>query len=844
MSYAPHRPSLPPPPPPKDNPPRPSSAASSGLQQLVIATRGDEDLFSLVRDYDSILSALDVAAEVYDSNTTAIAPAGSAAPSATQGTRSNYSNNSGTRSRDDSLGKGIPLDAASTRSTGAITHKSSTPHLTTANTPSTFFAPSVPDGDDFDLDFDFDDSSVEVRTVASSVRSGNRQPVPSPLLQSLHQPPQHLLSTTATPAISYESLQSLHRAGRITIYKAGSLPKLSSSHSTGDPFWKRRFIVLTHDALHAFRDPVGPSSSSIGHLQLDFSSVVGASVESQFAFDVKTLVPVADPRPGLPAVEYRIWSLKCTGKEAVAAWIAATKLCLSQFRARRQQGGGVSLVSPVDGVSLERGLSTAASEMYSTLGHSSFDRAKDKRPAAAPPPSVVASSAAEAFATTASAAGVSTVSATTTTTTTEKPAHTTDSDSSSNAASTSTATPQNHPATSSHQPVGAQRATSTPAIFQAIKSNISLTDLLQRDNSVHQPQQSQWTQPEEAYLPPLPQAGGKPTKVPQEQQQHVQQHRDSTKPFSSLPQPQRLGSVSIPRSPVAFPAPNIAARSSSLAPLATNPIVPSAASSQVSVSSDVLFQRGVLKQNSVRSNNTNASARPEDTGASAPAPQQNRQPAASSSSSYSYSSNPYSSTPTTPSSSASFGPFSQSHHPFFSSHPYVSAAPPSPAATPPLANYDAPYTPPTAHSRLFPSASFSTPSPSAFSSAPAPAPSPAQSASYQPYIGSHPLHLHRPSHAYAPSPPPAVGRRSADGGNPPPPLQPPPSVVLPADTGKTITLTPYTSKSFELRQRYGDSGLGAGLGGGGGVGGGGGGAAAAGGEKGFGRLMRKLTGRD
>ncbi|KAI9354872.1 hypothetical protein DFJ73DRAFT_921525 [Zopfochytrium polystomum] len=200
-----------------------------------------------------------------------------------------------------------------------------------------------------------DDDLSDRRTIASSVRSGlvpAPSPIPplpsSPLIPPLTSPtpPSLPLEPTTVAAITWGTIQSLHKAGRITIFKAGVLHKLSSSHSTGDPFWKRRFIVLTHDALHAFRDPVTPETESIGYLALDGSSSAAPSDEGPNALDVKTLVPIPDPAPNLPAVEYRIWSLKSKG-DSVAAWIAAAKLAISHFRTRR--GGKSTAASQLDG---------------------------------------------------------------------------------------------------------------------------------------------------------------------------------------------------------------------------------------------------------------------------------------------------------------------------------------------------------------------------------------------------------------------------------------------------------------------------------------------------------------
>ncbi|KAJ1566693.1 hypothetical protein HK405_008811 [Cladochytrium tenue] len=165
-------------------------------------------------------------------------------------------------------------------------------------------------------------------------------------------PPPAYVSTTGTPAVTWDALQALQRQGRATLYKAGALQKLSSTSGTGSAFWKRRFVVLTHDAVHAFREPVTGADTPVGTLPLDATSWAGASEEDRLAFDVRTLVPAVggDGRSGAAAatVEFRVWTLRCADEEALASWTAAAKLCASQLRApharrgrrRRDDGGG------------------------------------------------------------------------------------------------------------------------------------------------------------------------------------------------------------------------------------------------------------------------------------------------------------------------------------------------------------------------------------------------------------------------------------------------------------------------------------------------------------------------
>ncbi|KAJ1555973.1 hypothetical protein HK405_009560 [Cladochytrium tenue] len=147
-------------------------------------------------------------------------------------------------------------------------------------------------------------------------------------------------TTTVAPPVTWDALQELQRQGRATVFKAGVLLKLSSSSSTGEAFWKRRFVVLAHDAVHAFRDPISVAGPAIGFLALDATSSAAPSDEDPLALDIKTLVRAADPRPDLPAVEYRVWTLKCASPEALASWAAAAKLCISQFRSRRRNRVG------------------------------------------------------------------------------------------------------------------------------------------------------------------------------------------------------------------------------------------------------------------------------------------------------------------------------------------------------------------------------------------------------------------------------------------------------------------------------------------------------------------------
>ncbi|KAJ1561483.1 hypothetical protein HK405_003796 [Cladochytrium tenue] len=157
-------------------------------------------------------------------------------------------------------------------------------------------------------------------------------------------PPPAYVSTTGTPAVTWDALQALQRQGRATLYKTAALHKLSSTSGTGSAFWKKRFVVLTHDAVHAFREPVTGADTPVGTLPLDATSWAGASEEDRLAFDVRTLVPAVGGLDGgvsaaAVAVEFRVWTLRCADEEALASWVAAAKLCASQLRAPRARRG-------------------------------------------------------------------------------------------------------------------------------------------------------------------------------------------------------------------------------------------------------------------------------------------------------------------------------------------------------------------------------------------------------------------------------------------------------------------------------------------------------------------------
>ncbi|KAJ1534712.1 hypothetical protein HK405_015981, partial [Cladochytrium tenue] len=177
---------------------------------------------------------------------------------------------------------------------------------------------------------------------------------------------------TAPPSLAYAFQQQPQRALRPALshppphqirldpppppptpLRSGRLLKLSVATSSGTAFWKPRFIALTHDAVLAYRllrDPTVAGPTPVATLPLDKDSVVSvsagvtstqpdsaapasasASSHAVFSFDIGSRVPSSDPN-NPAAVEYRVWSLRCSSEEDLAAWIAACHLCIDRLR--------------------------------------------------------------------------------------------------------------------------------------------------------------------------------------------------------------------------------------------------------------------------------------------------------------------------------------------------------------------------------------------------------------------------------------------------------------------------------------------------------------------------------
>ncbi|KAJ3206246.1 hypothetical protein HDU67_008296 [Dinochytrium kinnereticum] len=129
---------------------------------------------------------------------------------------------------------------------------------------------------------------------------------------------------------------------RTSAIASGYLGKLSSSDSTGLPFWKKRFIVLSVDAVYAFRSGDNHNEPSIGRLVLDDSSQAFVCEHGLWVVEVRTaLMNPHDSKEQLLDEDnqpvFRTWTLQCASRDDMVEWLGHFKKTIGYVKAMAAQ---------------------------------------------------------------------------------------------------------------------------------------------------------------------------------------------------------------------------------------------------------------------------------------------------------------------------------------------------------------------------------------------------------------------------------------------------------------------------------------------------------------------------